>query len=147
MFDLNDYTVGWICALLTENVAARAFLDDEHEGPDQVTEHDNNSYTLGRIGKRNVVIAVLPHRDCGMTNATSIGKDMLHTFTNIRIVLMVGIASGAPRLPKHDSRRGNVVVSAPGDGGGAASSTRNSRQRSHITSQGEASPFAVFANM
>jgi hypothetical protein len=27
----DDYTVGWICAISTEYVAAQAFLDEKHE--------------------------------------------------------------------------------------------------------------------
>lgn len=59
-FDYEDYTVGWICAITTEHVAARAFLDEEHSLPQFVSPHDNNNYTLGRIGKHNIVIAVYP---------------------------------------------------------------------------------------
>lgn len=40
------YTVGWICAISTEHVAAQAFLDEEHEGPEYVSTNDNNDYTL-----------------------------------------------------------------------------------------------------
>ncbi|KAF6800116.1 Kinesin light chain 5 [Colletotrichum musicola] len=45
---------------MAESVAARAFLDEEHTGPQQVAQHNNNSYILGRIGSHNVVIAALP---------------------------------------------------------------------------------------
>ena len=45
---------------MTEYVAAQTFLDEEHEGPEYVSPNDNNDYTLGKIGKHNVVIAVLP---------------------------------------------------------------------------------------
>lgn len=58
MSNPNDYTVGWICALSTEYVAAQGFLDDEHEPPEFVSPNDTNDYTLGRLGKHNVVIAV-----------------------------------------------------------------------------------------
>jgi hypothetical protein len=60
MSDNGNYTVGWICAITTEYVTAEAFLDEKHEGPEFVSPNDNNNYTLGRVGKRNVVIAVLP---------------------------------------------------------------------------------------
>ena len=62
MSDPRNYTVGWICAIRTEYVAAQAFLDEKHGRPENVSPHDNNDYTLGRIGKHNVVIAVLPRR-------------------------------------------------------------------------------------
>ncbi|KAL4751041.1 nucleoside phosphorylase domain-containing protein [Aspergillus terricola var. indicus] len=60
MSDPNQYTVGWICALETEYVAARAFLDNKHGRPEILSKNDNNHYTLGEIGRHQVVIAVLP---------------------------------------------------------------------------------------
>ena len=114
----NDfYTVGWISAITTEHVAAQEFLDEEHEGPEYVSPNDNNDYTLGRIGKHNVVIAVLPDGEYGISSATSVARDMLHSFPNIRIGLMVGIGGGAPSA-KHDIRLGDIVVSAIGNGKG-----------------------------
>lgn len=113
--DNGDYTVGWICAITTEHVAARAFLDEEHSLPQSVSPHDNNNYTLGRIGKHNIVIAVLPHGEYGLSSAASVARDMLHSFPNIRTGLMVGIGGGAPS-EKHDIRLGDIVVSDPRNG-------------------------------
>ncbi|KAF7548544.1 hypothetical protein G7Z17_g6991 [Cylindrodendrum hubeiense] len=115
MSDPQSYTVGWICAITIESVAARAFLDEEHDGPSHVSEHDNNSYVLGKIGYHNVVIAVLPDGEYGTTSAAAVARDMLHSFPNVRIGLMVGIGGGAPSS-KHDIRLGDVVVSSR-DGG------------------------------
>jgi nucleoside phosphorylase len=117
MSDPKDYSVGWICALPTEYVAAQASLDEEHEGPEYVAQNDNNDYTLGRVGKHNVVIAVLPDGEYGTSSAASVARDMLHSFPNVRIGLMVGIGGGAPSQ-KHDIRLGDIVVSAPRDGNG-----------------------------
>jgi hypothetical protein len=50
MSDPNKYTIRWICAIFPELVAAQSFLDKEHEAPDHLPIHDNNIYTLGRIG-------------------------------------------------------------------------------------------------
>jgi nucleoside phosphorylase len=117
MSNPKDYTVGWICAISTEYVAAQAFLDEKHEGPEFVSPNDNNDYTLGRVGKHNVVIAVLPDGEYGTSSAAGVARDMLHSFTNVRIGLMVGIGGGAPSR-KHDIRLGDIVVSAPRDGKG-----------------------------
>ncbi|KAF9778282.1 hypothetical protein IL306_004255 [Fusarium sp. DS 682] len=108
-----DYTVGWICAIATEYVAAQAFLDEKHEGPESVSPNDNNDYALGKIGKHRVVIAVLPDGEYGISSAASVARDMLHSFPNVRIGLMVGIGGGAPSR-KHDIRLGDIVVSASG---------------------------------
>jgi nucleoside phosphorylase len=115
MSNPKDYTVGWICAITTEYVAASEFLDEEHGGPEYVAQNDNNDYTLGRVGKHNVVIAVLPDGEYGTASAASIARDMLHSFPNIRVGLMVGIGGGAPSR-KHDIRLGDIVVSSPRDG-------------------------------
>ena len=111
MSDPQDYIVGWICALATELVASQAFLDERHEGPRHVSEHDNNSYVLGKIAHHNVVMAVLPDGEYGPGSAATVARDLLHTFPNVRIGLMVGIGGGAPSA-RHDVRLGDVVVSS-----------------------------------
>ncbi|KAL2140204.1 hypothetical protein VTI28DRAFT_4090 [Corynascus sepedonium] len=118
MSEPEKYTVGWICAITTEFVAARAFLDVEHDGPCQVAQHDNNSYVLGTIGNHNVVIAVLPDAEYGIASAAAVARDMLHSFPNLRIGLMVGIGGGAPSRMR-DVRLGDVVVSSRVGGQGS----------------------------
>ncbi|KAI8208235.1 hypothetical protein K4K52_001492 [Colletotrichum sp. SAR 10_76] len=117
MSDPHIYTVGWICAITAEFVAAQAFLDEEHAGPRQTARHDNNSYVLGKASGHNVVIATLPNGQYGTTSAATVARDMLHSFPNVRIGLMVGIGGGAPSQ-KHDIRLGDVVVSTPNGGRG-----------------------------
>ena len=117
MSNPDNYTVGWICAIKTEYVAAQSFLDEEHERPESLSTNDNNDYTLGKVGKHNVVIAVLPEGEYGISSAAAVAKDMLHSFSNVRMGLMVGIGGGAPSQ-KHDIRLGDIVVSAPRDGKG-----------------------------
>ena len=117
MSNPDDYTVGWICAISTEYVAAQAFLHEKHEGPEYVSANDNNDYTLGKVGKHNVVIAVLPDGEYGIASAACVARDMLHSFPNVRVGLFVGIGGGAPSQ-KHDIRLGDIVVSSPRDGHG-----------------------------
>lgn len=109
----DAYTVGWICATGVELVAAQALLDEEHNTLDDLPVNDNNTYTLGRIGKHYVVIAVLPHWQYGLVSAANVARDMARSFSNVRIGLMVGIGGGAPSQ-KHDIRLGDIVVSSPG---------------------------------
>jgi nucleoside phosphorylase len=117
MSDPRQYTVGWICALETEYVAARAFLDKKHDIPAELSPNDNNSYTLGEIRGHQVVIAVLPNGEYGTSSAATVARDMLHSFPNIRFGLMVGIGGGAPTA-KHDIRLGDIVVSSARNGRG-----------------------------
>ena len=76
-FTNNDYTVGWICALQVELAASQAMLlDGEH--PDLLqAENDTNTYTLGRIGQHNVVLACLPSGTTGISAAATPARDLL----------------------------------------------------------------------
>ncbi|KAM0799185.1 nucleoside phosphorylase domain-containing protein [Usnea florida] len=106
------YTVGWICAVKTEYVAACELLDEEYPPLPTVSSHDNNVYTLGRIGDHHVVVACHPNGRYGIASAATVAKDMLHSFESVRIGLIVGIGGGAPSQ-KNDIRLGDVVVGCP----------------------------------
>lgn len=110
--DPSIYTVGWISAISTELVAAREFLDKEHSRLPNQAPNDSNIYTLGEMAGHNVVIAVLPDGEYGTSSAASVATDMLRTFKNIKIGLMVGVGGGAPSR-RNDIRLGDVVVSSP----------------------------------
>ncbi|EHK20397.1 uncharacterized protein TRIVIDRAFT_154698 [Trichoderma virens Gv29-8] len=112
MSDPNNYTIGWISALEIEYAAAQEFLDEEHGAPRCVHKNDENHYSLGRIRNHNVVIAVLPRGGNGIAAAAMAAKDMMHSFPNVRVCLMVGVGGGAPSK-RHDIRPGDVVVSVP----------------------------------
>jgi hypothetical protein len=114
---VHDYNVGWICAIETEYVVAQELLDEEFTRPPGLSSRDKSAYAFGRIGNHYVVIGCLPMGRYGLTHAASAAKDMLRSFENINISLMVGIGGGAPSM-KHDIRLGDVVVSAPGDQNG-----------------------------
>ncbi|KAI8271028.1 hypothetical protein K4K58_004029 [Colletotrichum sp. SAR11_239] len=115
VLDRNAYTIGWICALSVESAAAQVFLDERHQVPSDVS--DSNSYVAGRIGKHNVVIAVMPQNEYGTATAATTAKDMVRSFPQVRLGLMVGIGGGAPSQ-EHDIRLGDVVVSSRGKGVG-----------------------------
>ncbi|KAF3207634.1 hypothetical protein TWF106_011653 [Orbilia oligospora] len=101
----EDYHVGWICALPKERTAASTMLDRTHPNL-RVPANDQNTYTLGTVGKHSVVIACLPKGAIGTNEAATVIAQMFSTFPSIKIVLMVGIGGGIP--PK--VRLGDVVV-------------------------------------
>ncbi|KAE9583620.1 hypothetical protein CGMCC3_g148 [Colletotrichum fructicola] len=109
----REYTVGWICAIVTEYVAGQALLDEEHECPHNLPSQDAGHYTLGKIGRHNVVMAVLP--GYGTSAATAVARDMMHSFPNVTIGLMVGIGGGAP-TENNDIRLGDIVVGTARNG-------------------------------
>ena len=106
------YHIGWVCALGHELAASRAMLDDEHDPIEDQDPHDNNIYRLGRIGVHNVVMACLPSGNYGTDSASTVAKDMLRTFTSIKLAFLVGIGGGVPSAT-NDIRLGDVVVSTP----------------------------------
>lgn len=108
--DPEAYTIGWICALPAESIAAQVVLDEEFEPVNIAASQDTNSYQYGRIKDHYVVIAILPS-GYGKVNAATVGTNMLRSFPNVRIGLTVGIGGGAPS-PK-DIRLGDVVVGTP----------------------------------
>lgn len=107
--DRSDYTVGWICAIPEEFIAARAFLDETHELLEDLDPRDTNNYVLGRMYHHNIVIACLPLGEYGTASAAQVAIDMVRSFPNIRTGMAVGIGGGAPSK-RHDIRLGDVVV-------------------------------------
>ncbi|KAL7949328.1 hypothetical protein V8C42DRAFT_350993 [Trichoderma barbatum] len=103
MSDPSKYSVGWICAIQLEHVAAQAFLDERHEAPEYLSPNDT---------------MITLWEEYGLASVAGVARDMLHSFPNIRIGLMVGIGGGAPS-PKHDIRLGDVVVGISSNGSGS----------------------------
>ncbi|KAI0403025.1 hypothetical protein F4802DRAFT_608355 [Xylaria palmicola] len=105
----KDYTVGWVCALSKERTAAVAMLDHRHDNLPKLLSNDNNSYTLGSIGKHNIVIACLPPGVIGTVSSATLASQMVNAFPSIKFGLMVGIGGGIPTKV----RLGDIVVSTP----------------------------------
>jgi ankyrin repeat domain-containing protein 50 len=101
---IEDYTVGWICALPIERAAAEQMLDEELKTYD--------IFTLGRIAGHNVAIASLPAGQIGLSSAATLASQMQSAFPFIRIGLMVGIGGGVPS-DEADIRLGDVIISQP----------------------------------
>lgn len=110
------YTIGWIAALPVERAAATAMLDERHGEPEGFVQHqaDSNSYTWGRMGEHNLVIASLPAGLYGLVSAATTASNLLSSLPQIRVSLLVGIGGGIPRPGKNtDIRLGDIAVSKP----------------------------------
>jgi nucleoside phosphorylase len=92
-----------------ELAAVEAMLDEIH--PSLPSARDKNSYTLGRMGAHNIVIAVMP--EIGNNPAASVAIQLLNDFKSIRFGLLVGIGGGIPAEDEDDIRLGDIVVSKP----------------------------------
>ncbi|PGG94921.1 hypothetical protein AJ79_10360, partial [Helicocarpus griseus UAMH5409] len=111
---LEEYQIGWICALPIEAAAAQEMLDEEFGALEEQDNADTNIYTLGRIGKHYIVIACLGGQ-YGTTSATIVAHNMMRTFSkSLRVGLMVGIGGGIPSST-NDIRLGDIVISYPTD--------------------------------
>ncbi|EHA58471.1 ankyrin repeatl protein [Pyricularia oryzae 70-15] len=117
MANKRQYTIGWVCALHTELTAARAFLTEEYVETIKRKRNDANTYMFGSMGEHNVVIACLPNGQYGTNSAATVVTNLIRSFPEVRFVLMVGIAGGAPNAT-NDVRLGDVVVATPGLGHG-----------------------------
>lgn len=110
----DDYTIGLICPLVVEQIAAMEMLDVEHERLPQAST-DHNVYNLGSIAGHNVVIAG-PHQ-AGDNPAATVVTQMRMTFPNLRFGMLVGIGGGVPvKTDNGMIRLGHVVVSKPAGG-------------------------------
>lgn len=116
------YTVAWIAPLEIELEAARHMLDVAHTGrfPDYGSDY---IYIAGEMMGHNVIIATFPTgRLLGAVFNAILASHIKKTFRNICVSLLVGVATGIPRLsnsPFRDIRLGDVLVAMP-DGDDAA---------------------------
>ena len=102
------------CALPEELTAMTAMLDHQYTEIDDFVLQDENAYTLGMIGRHNVVVTNLASGTPGKVEAARTVENMMRSFPNIPygLVLMVGICGGV-WSPTLDVRLGDVVVSQP----------------------------------
>lgn len=109
----NDFTIAIICALTLEADAVDGLFDETY---DRLGQHyskqsgDPNAYINGRIGKHNVVLCYLP--SIGKRSAASAASSLQVSYTNIELVLVVGICGGAPSSPSGQGIfLGDVIIS------------------------------------
>ena len=93
-----------------ELAPVHAMLDEMHQS--LPLSRDENSYTLGRMGVHNVVIAVMP--EIGNNSAASVATQLMNDFQSIRFGLLVGIGGGIPDGKKIDIRLGDIVIGKGG---------------------------------
>ncbi|KAH6885430.1 nucleoside phosphorylase domain-containing protein [Thelonectria olida] len=110
----DEFAIAIICALPLEYDAVSLVFDEFwDECGDQYgrARGDANCYTTGRIGKYNVVLALLPHM--GKANAACAAATMCSSYNSLRLALLVGVCGGVPRLGSDDDEilLGDVIIS------------------------------------
>lgn len=107
----SDFRVAIICALTLESDAVQDVFDMRW---DEVKygkmPGDPNQYTTGAIGRHNVVVVHMP--GMGKSNGATVAANCRASFSNLGLVLVVGICGGVP-FPRSGAEivLGDVVVS------------------------------------
>ncbi|KAM0449587.1 hypothetical protein ACHAO4_007610, partial [Trichoderma viride] len=109
----EDFEVAIICALPLEYDAVVLLFDefwDKHGDTFGRAAGDLNHYTTGRIGKHNVVLALLSHM--GKANAASAAANMRSSYGGLKLVILAGICGGVPYNGDFEMFLGDVVISS-----------------------------------
>ncbi|RAH75014.1 5'-methylthioadenosine/S-adenosylhomocysteine nucleosidase family protein [Aspergillus aculeatinus CBS 121060] len=111
-----EFKIGILAALPLEAHAIRGIFDQiDGEAPENDATNtfirapmDMNSYTTGKIANHRVVLAHMP--GMGKVNAAATAAGIQASFTELKLVLIVGICGGVPQA--HDPiLLGDVVIS------------------------------------
>ncbi|KAH7128992.1 nucleoside phosphorylase domain-containing protein [Dactylonectria macrodidyma] len=108
----EDFEVAIICALPLEYDAVCLLFDEfwDEEGDQYGRVHgDMNQYTTGRIGKHNIVLALLPR--VGVANAAGAATNLRSSYRRVKSALLVGICGGVPFVGDTEILLGDVVIS------------------------------------
>ncbi|EEU39806.1 uncharacterized protein NECHADRAFT_39585, partial [Fusarium vanettenii 77-13-4] len=109
----DEFEVAIICALPLEyDAVSYAFDEFWDQDGDRYgrAPNDPNTYTTGRIGNFNVVLALLSRM--GKTNAASTAASIAMSYSGLRIALLVGVCGAAPRNKDEEILLGDVVISS-----------------------------------
>ncbi|PON23788.1 phosphorylase superfamily protein [Trichoderma gamsii] len=111
----EDFEIVIICGLPLEFNAVSLLLDEywdedgDHFGR---SPGDVNHYITGRIGRYNVVLALLSH--IGKVHTASAAASIRSSYGSVRLALLVGICGGAPQAANGEEDEillGDVIIS------------------------------------
>ncbi|KAJ2997267.1 hypothetical protein NUW58_g699 [Xylaria curta] len=107
-----DFQIALICALALEydtiTLQFDEFWDEDGEQYGRAPG-DTNTYSTGRIGNYNVVLALLPNM--GKTAAAGAAASFRSSYSRLRLALLVGICGGVPDVGANEALLGDVVIS------------------------------------
>ncbi|KAL4724639.1 hypothetical protein ACLX1H_008081 [Fusarium chlamydosporum] len=110
--DRKSFRIAMVCALTRQADAVALLFDqfwDDKCDPYGRADGDTNTYITGRIGNHNVVLVVLPNT--GTNSAAATTASLRSSYTNLKLVILVGTCSGVPCIDNIDVSLGDVVVS------------------------------------
>lgn len=110
-----DFPLAIICALSLEADAIEALFDEYWDcHVYSKAPGDPNSYSTGRIGHHNVVLAYMP--EAGKANGAAVATNCRVSFPHVKLAIVVGICGVIPFTPgprdaHHEIILGDVIVS------------------------------------
>ncbi|KAH8692088.1 hypothetical protein BGW36DRAFT_304447 [Talaromyces proteolyticus] len=109
----DDFEIAIICALPLEANAVLCTFDqhwDEASYTYGKESNDRNSYSVGVLGGRNVVLAHQP--GIGKVAAASVAASCATSFKNVKLALVVGVCGSIPlKSNREEILLGDVVIS------------------------------------
>jgi nucleoside phosphorylase len=109
----EEFEIAVICALPSEANAVDSVFDEiwGENGDDRIgkAQRDENTYTMGLVGRHNVVLLWMPTK--GKGSAASLASLSHLSFTEIKLVLVVGICGGVPYGESgNEILRGDIII-------------------------------------
>lgn len=108
----EELRIAIVCALSQEAEAVEAVFDVcwDHDRPlFNKLSHDPNNYTIGAIGRHNVVLAHVPGKGTG--SAASVARACMMSFPNISLGVIVGVCGVVPGGGERERVLGDVIIS------------------------------------
>ena len=108
----DNFQIAIICALPLEYNAVSLLFDefwDEDSEPYGRAPGDVNCYTTGRIGKHNIVLALLPNM--GKAAAAGAATSIRSSYPGLKLAFLVGVCGGTPTIGANEALLGDVVIS------------------------------------
>jgi nucleoside phosphorylase len=108
----EDFQIAIICALALEYDAVSLLFDqfcDEERDFYGRAQGDTNTYTTGRMGKHDAVLALLPNM--GIATAAGAAACVRSSFSGLKLAFLVGVCGGVPGAGANEVLLGDVVIS------------------------------------
>lgn len=108
----DDFQIAIFCALPLEYDAVSLLFDefwDEDGEPYGRAPGDVNCYTTGRIGKYDIVLALLPNM--GKAAAAGAATSIRSSYPSLKLAFLVGVCGGIPTIGADEVLLGDVVIS------------------------------------
>jgi nucleoside phosphorylase len=109
----DEFEIAIVCALAVEYNAVSLVIDQFwDEGGDRYKKAvgDPNTYTTGRIGAFDVVVALLP--SMGKASAAGAAASLRSSYPELKLALLAGICGGVPKAATdNEVLLGDVVIS------------------------------------